>query len=439
MIRRTQVLRWATSLLLMSAPSVAAQPSPDLEAIASSLEPRLIEWRRDIHRNPELSNREVRTARVVAEHLRALGIEVATGVAHTGVVGIIRGARPGPVVALRADMDALPVEERNDLPFRSTATGQYRGETVPVMHACGHDAHVAILMGVAEAIAGMRGELSGTVKLIFQPAEEGPPEGEEGGAELMAEEGVLGDPDVDAIFALHVEAQLDVGKVRYRSGPYLAGADDFRIVVRGRQTHGARPAAGIDPIVTASQIVLGLQTIVSRSLDLTQNPAVLTVGSFRGGVRSNIVPEEVELLGTVRTFDADQRETVHRRMHEVAENVAASAGASASVEIPFSVAAPVTYNDPDLTSNSLDALRRAVGAENVVEGMPVTVAEDFSYFAQEVPGFYFHVGAKPLDVPAGEAADHHTPDFFLDEGSLAVGVKAMLAVALDFLEEGGAR
>ena len=415
-----------------TAPAVAQ--ASDLDALADGLEEKVIAWRRDIHQHPELSNREFRTAAMVADHLESLGIAVTREVAHTGVVGILEGGNPGPVVALRADMDALPVLERNDLPFRSEATGEYRGETVPVMHACGHDTHVAILMGVAEALAGMRDELSGTVKFIFQPAEEGAPEGEEGGAELMTREGVLQSPDVDAIFGLHIAAQQDVGTLRYRSGPFMAAVQDMRIVVRGRQTHGAAPWAGVDPIVTASQIVVGLQTIVSRTVNITENPAIVTVGKFSGGVRSNIVPEEVELLGTIRTFDPEQTETVHRRIREIATNIAEAAGATAEVQIPYTTHYPVTYNDPDLTSTSIESLARVAGEDNVVESTLITGAEDFSYFAEEVPGFFVFLGGKPLDVAEEDAAAHHTPDFYIDESGLMLGFKGLMALTLDYME-----
>ncbi len=418
---------------LWSGDSTAAVVPADIAARAAALDSRVIAWRRDIHQHPELSNREFRTAGIVAEHLRALGIEVATGVAHTGVVGLLRGARPGPVVALRADMDALPVLERNELPFRSRATGEYRGETVPVMHACGHDSHVAILMGVAEALAAMRDELSGTVKFIFQPAEEGAPLGEEGGAALMIKEGVLENPRVDLAYALHIDAQTDVGTIGYRSGPFLASVQDYRIVVKGRQSHGANPWFGIDPIVTGSQIVTALQTIVSRTLDITELPAIVSVGKFDGGVRSNIIPEQVEMLGTIRTFSAEQRETVHRRIREIADHVAASAGATAVVEIPYSSDYPVTYNDPAVTEHAVEILRTVAGDGKVIEVPLETGAEDFSFFAQEVPGFFFFIGGKPLNVPVEASAAHHTPDFFVDESGFGLGIKALLALTLDAL------
>jgi len=423
-----------TVISVLAAPVQArAQGWPAVETLASELEEQVIEWRRHIHANPELSNREFETAAMVADHLESLGIEVTTGVAHTGVVGILEGGRPGPVVALRADMDALPVPERNDLSFRSTATAEYNGQTVPVMHACGHDTHVAILMGVAEALAGMRDELQGTVKFVFQPAEEGAPEGEEGGAELMTREGALTNPNVDAIFGLHIASQQDVGTIEYRSGPLMAGVQDYRIRLRGTQTHGAAPWAGIDPIVTGSQIVAGLQTIVARNLNITENPAIVTVGTFHGGVRSNIVPEEVEMTGTIRTFSEEHQELVHRRIREIATHIAASAGAEAEVEIPMSTDYPVTYNDPELTEEAVAALNRVAGEDNVIVTDLITGAEDFSYFANEVPGFYFFIGGKPLDVPEEEAAAHHTPDFFIDESGMKLGIEAMLALTLDYM------
>jgi amidohydrolase len=435
-MRTIPLATFATALLftaLIPPASVAAQSADELAAIAADLEAQVIEWRRDFHQHPELSNREFRTAGIVADHLESLGMEVTTGVAHTGVVGILRGGRPGPTIALRADMDGLPVPERNDLPFRSQATGEYRGETVPVMHACGHDTHVAIMMGVAEAMAAMRADLPGTVKFIFQPAEEGPPEGEEGGAELMMKEGVLTDPDVEAAFALHIAAEVDVGKITYRPGPAMASVQDYRIVVKGRQSHGAAPWMSVDPVVTGSQIVMGLQTIVARNLNITELPAIVTVGKFSAGVRSNIIPEEAELVGTIRTFSDEQRNLVHRRIREIATNIAASAGAEVEIQLPFTSNYPVTYNDPALTERSVASLARVAGGDNVTVVPLETGAEDFAFFAQEVPSFYYFLGGKPLDVPASEAASHHTPDFFIDESGLALGVESMLAVALDYL------
>lgn len=430
---RTILIAVLAALILLRAAPGAAQTASDLDAIAAELEEQVIAWRRDFHQNPELGNREFRTAGIVADHLESLGMEVTTGVAHTGVVGILRGGRPGPTILLRADMDALPVEERNDLPFRSTATAEFNGETVPVMHACGHDTHVAIMMGVAEAMAAMRDDLPGTVKFVFQPAEEGPPEGEEGGAELMREEGVLTNPDVDAAFALHIAAEVEVGKVTYRPGPAMASVQDYRIVIKGQQAHGAAPWMSVDPIVTGSQIVMGLQTIVARNLNITELPAIVTVGKFSAGVRSNIIPEDAELVGTIRTFSPEQRDFVHRRIREIAANVAASAGAEVEVTIPLTSNYPVTFNDPELTEQGVASIARILGEDNVNEVPLETGAEDFSFFAEEVPSFYWFLGGKPVDAPP---TSHHTPEFIVDESGLSLGVKTMLAVALDYLNRG---
>lgn len=415
------------------APAAAQAPlAPDVEASIAEVEPRVIAWRRDIHEHPELGNREFRTAALVADHLRRLGIEVRTEVAHTGVVGILRGGRPGPVVALRADMDALPVTERVDLPFASKARGEYNGQEVGVMHACGHDTHVAILMGVAEVLAGMRDEVPGTVKFLFQPAEEGPPAGEEGGAELMVREGVLENPDVDAVFGLHISSDEEVGGLYYSPRGAMASADDYRIVVRGAQTHGAAPWNGTDPVVTAAHIVTALQTIVSRNVNLTENAAVVTVGKIAGGVRSNIVPEEAELIGTLRALDPEDRKLIHRRVREVAENVAEAMGATVEVSIPYTMSYPVTYNDTALTREALAVLER-VAPGRVQRVPPTTGAEDFSFFAERVPGFYFFLGGRPSDVAKEDASAHHTPDFFVSEEGLGLGVRAMTALALEYL------
>ena len=430
---------------ILHVPTAAAQDAPaanattatSVDALADAIEPRVIAWRRHIHANPELSNREFNTAAMVAEHLESLGIAVQTGVAHTGVVGLLEGAHPGPVVALRADMDALPVEERVDLPFKSTVTSEYRGEVVPVMHACGHDTHVAMLMGAAEILAGMRDGLHGTVKFIFQPAEEGPPPGEEGGAELMTKEGVMA--DVDAVFGLHIHANTYVGKITYRPEGIMAAVDDFRITLTGKQAHGSTPWHGIDPVVTAAQIVNNLQTIVSRSLELTKDPAVVTVGSIHGGVRSNIIPESVEMLGTIRTFDPEMRDKLHERFREIVNHTAASNGATAEVALPYSAHYPVTYNDPDLTTQMLPTLRRTAGEDGVELIDALTGAEDFSFFAREVPGLYVFIGGKPLDVPEDVSVSHHTPDFFIDESGMKLGVRTYLNLALDYMEQAAAR
>ena len=391
---------------------------------------RVIEWRRDIHANPELGNREFRTAALVADHLASLGIEVRTEVAHTGVVGLLRGAREEPVVALRADMDALPVTEMVDLPFASKVTTIYNGQEVGVMHACGHDNHVAILMGVAEVLAGMRNELPGSVKFIFQPAEEGPPPGEEGGAELMLREGAFLDPVPDVVFGLHVWP-APVGQLAYRPGPFMASADGLRIKVTGRQTHGALPWGGIDPIVVASQIVLGLQTVASRQLDVTATPSIITIGSIHGGVRGNIIPDEVQMTGTIRTFLPEVRDAIGDRVRQTAHSIAESAGATAEVEIDRGY--PVTVNDPTLTAMMVPSLERVAGADGVVVASQVTGAEDFSYFAQEVPGLYFFLGITPLDQDPETAPRNHSPYFFADEGALPVGVRALASLAVDYM------
>lgn len=438
MIRRPSTLVPIVAALALAippgTPSFADPPfDPEVEALCAAVEPEVIEWRRHFHQHPELSNREFETAKTIAEHLEGLGLEVETGVAHTGVVALLEGAEPGPVVLLRADMDALPVTERNDLPYRSEATGTYNGEEVGVMHACGHDTHIAVLLGAAEVLAAMRDQLAGTVKFVFQPAEEGAPAGEEGGAELMVAEGVLEDPDVDAAFALHIDAFLEAGHIGYRPGGIWASADDYRITVRGKQSHGAYPWAGVDPVVTSAQIINALQTIVSRNLMLTETAAVVTVGKIRGGVRSNIVPEEVEMVGTIRALDPGVRLEIHERVRTLATHIAESMGATAEVEIPLSTSYPVTVNDPELTEQMVPALEAAAGADNVHLIAAETGAEDFSFFAREVPGFYFTLGGRDPATPREEAADHHTPDFLIDDSGLGVGVRAMVAVTLEYM------
>jgi len=369
----------------------------------------------------------------VAEHLKSLGLEVETGIAHTGVVGILRGGKPGPTIALRADMDALPVTEQVDVPFKSTVTTEYRGEKVGVMHACGHDAHTAILMGTAQALASLRKDLPGTILFVFQPAEEGAPEGERGGAPLMLEEGVFDLVKPEAAFGLHVFSTLNAGVIGYRTGPFMAASDRFRIVVKGRQTHGARPWGGVDPIVVSSQIVLGLQTIVGRQIDISQYPAVVSVGAIKGGIRNNIIPDEVEMIGTFRTFDPEVRRQIIERMTRTAQDIAHSAGATATVEIADDNN-PVTVNDPKLTSRMLPSLAR-VGRGGQVKEMPyVTGAEDFAYFGQKVPALFFFVGSTPDGVDAAQAPSNHSPQFYLDEGSLPVGLRAMMGVAVDYLQ-----
>ncbi len=404
-----------------------------VQEAADRIEPRVIEWRRDIHANPELGNREFRTAALVAEHLESLGIEVRTEVAHTGVVGILRGGRPGPVVGLRADMDALPVTEQVDLPFASKVRTTYNGIEVGVMHACGHDNHVAILMGVAEILAEQRDELPGTVLFLFQPAEEGAPAGEEGGADLMLREGAFDDVHPDAVFALHVMTN-EVGTIGWVPRGAMAASDGLRIVVRGRQTHGAMPWGGVDPIVTASQIVVGLQTVVSRKIQSTVAPAIVTIGQIQGGVRSNIIPDSVVMVGTIRTLDPEMQTLVHQEVRRVAENIASAAGAEAEVSIGFGY--PVTVNDPALLGEMRSAIEWAAEGR-AYQGVANTGAEDFSYFAQQAPGIYLFLGGRPADVPEAEAPRNHSPLFYVDEAALKVGVRAMAGMTFDFLERGG--
>jgi amidohydrolase len=406
----------------------------EVDRLLPQVQAKVIAWRRDIHEHPELSNRETRTAEIVANHLRSLGLEVRTGVAHTGVVGVLKGGKPGPVVALRADMDALPVTEEVDVPFASKVRTTYNGQDVGVMHACGHDTHTAMLMGVAEILAGMRKDLPGTVKFIFQPAEEGAPAGERGGAALMIEEGALDDPKPSAIFGLHV-LPFPAGDIRYRPGGIMASADAFRIIVRGRQTHGAQPWNGIDPIVVASQIVLGLQTITSRQVDLTAGPDVITVGAINGGVRFNIIPDSVVMQGTIRTFDTAVRNDIHQRIRRTAESIAQSAGATAQVVIDTFTA--VTYNDPALTQQVLPTLREVAGANHVTLTPPITPAEDFSRYQQRIPGVFFFLGITPPGTDPAEAAPNHSPRFFVDEAALPTGVRAMAHLAVDYLSRPG--
>jgi len=404
---------------------------PAIDQQAAAIENKVIEWRRDIHKNPELGNNEIRTAKMIADHLRSLGIEVTEGVAVTGVVGVLKGGKPGPTVALRADMDALPVTERADLPFKSTVTTTYNGQETGVMHACGHDTHVAILMGVAEVLAGMKNELQGNVKFIFQPAEEGIYQ--EGvttwGAKQMVEEGVM--KDVDAIFGLHISSQTEVEKIGYRSGPAQAAVDNLDIIVHGTQAHGASPWSGVDPIVTSSQIITGLQTILSRSVNVTQNPAVVTVGAIHGGIRHNIIPEKVEMIGTIRTFGEDQQTLVHKRITEIATNIAESAGARAEVKITKLY--PTTVNDPDLTAKMVATIEYAAGKENVRVNPPVTGAEDFSFYQKEKPGLFIGLGGMKKGGDPTKTPSHHTPDFYIDEGGFLLGMRVLSYFVVDYM------
>ena len=402
---------------------------------AAAVSEQVIAWRRDIHANPELSNREFRTSALVAKHLRSLGLEVRTEVAHTGVVGILRGGLPGPVVALRADMDGLPVVEQTGLPYASTVKGEYEGNEVGVMHACGHDNHVAILMGAAQVLAGMREQIPGTIKFIFQPAEEGAPRGEEGGAKMMIAEGALKNPDVQAIFGLHIGQHGAAGTASFRDRGFMASAQRFDIHIQGSQTHGARPWAGVDPIVVGAQLVNALQTIVSRQIDITKAPAVVTVGSFHAGVRNNIVPDTATLSGTIRTFDPDMRLAIHDKIERIAQAVAQAQGAEVTVDIDPGV--PVTYNNPDLTAAGVQTLRKVYGRDSVFMSGRVTGAEDFAFYQEEIPGFFFFIGGRPPEISPDDAIPNHSPKFYVDEAALEPGVQAMAQMALDYLASAG--
>jgi len=399
---------------------------------ANALESKVIQWRRELHQNPELGNREYKTAEKIAAYLQSIGIEVKTGIAKTGVVGILKGGKPGPVVALRADMDALPVKERVNIPFASKIEGEYNNQKVNVMHACGHDTHVAMLMGTATILAELRKDIKGTVKFIFQPAEEGAPEGEEGGAELMVKEGVLENPKVDVIFGLHINAQTEVGKIKYRPKGIMASSDWFKIKVIGKQSHGATPWQGIDPIVTSSQIILGLQTIVSRNMVLTENAAVVSVGQINSGIRSNIIPEELNMSGTIRTLDSKAQEFIHARVKQIATNIAESAGATAQVDITKKTL--ITYNDPVLTEKMLPSLKNTAGQENVLLTEAVTGAEDFSFYQAKIPGLFVFLGGMPKGKKPEEMPSHHTPDFYIDESGFVLGMKTMANLTLDYME-----
>tara|TARA_R110002110_G_scaffold90974_2_gene236463 strand:+ start:5729 stop:7030 length:1302 start_codon:yes stop_codon:yes gene_type:complete len=425
--RLTQLL---SALVVVSA-GAAADGQAELESAFAAVEPRVIEWRRDLHANPELSNREFRTAEKVAAHLRGLGFdEVETGIAHTGVVGTLRGGKPGPVIALRADMDGLPVLEQTGLPFASRARGEYMGREVPVMHACGHDTHVAMLMGAAEVLARNRELLAGTVKFIFQPAEEGAPPGEEGGAELMVREGVLDGPDApEAILGLHVWPD-DAGSLGYRSGSFMAAADGIEIKVTGRQTHGSSPWLGVDPIYVSGQILAALQGIPGRHVDITRGPAVVTIGSIQGGVRGNIIPDDVTMLGTVRTFDMEERERLLQRLEATVTGIAEANGASATLTVTGST--PVTGNHPELLQTMMPTLVRAAGEDRVLERNLITGAEDFSYYQEKIPGLFLMLGVGDPSVPREERPSNHSPFFTAQEDALIVGVRTLVGFALDY-------
>ncbi|MCR9262933.1 MAG: amidohydrolase [Flavobacteriaceae bacterium] len=422
--------KMTTFAFLVSGLSLWAQDAK-LEKDYQAIESKVIEWRRDIHQNPELSNREFKTAEKIAEHLKSLGIEVETGVAHTGVVGLLKGKKSGKVVALRADIDALPVTERNDLPFKSTVKSEFLGTEVGVMHACGHDTHTAILMGVAEVLSKNKDKIKGTVKFIFQPAEEGAPPGEEGGAKLMVKEGVLQNPDVDAIFGLHINSQTPINTIKYKPGGALASAQRFTINVKGKQTHGSQPWAGIDPIMISAKIIDGLQTIISRETNLTNEAAVISVGKITSGVRFNIIPESAEMIGTIRTLDYDMQKHINKRMEEMVPAIAKAYGAEATIEITTSTA--ITFNDLDLTAQMSPTLEKVAGKENVTIHKAITGAEDFSYFQEKVPGMFFLLGG--MTPGTTESFPHHTPDFKIDDSGLLLGVKTMTQLTLDYLNQ----
>ncbi len=408
--------------------------SAAINTATTKIEQKVIDWRHDIHQNPELGNRETRTAALVAKHLQSLGMDVKINVAKTGVVGILKGDKPGPVIGLRADMDGLPVTEKTNLTFASKVKGTYNGQEVDVMHACGHDSHVAILMGVAEILAGMKKELKGTIKFIFQPAEEGAPKGEEGGAELMMKEGVLENPKVEVIFGLHINAQLEVGKITYRPGGMFAGVADVKITVKGKPSHGAEPWSSVDPVVVSAQIINSLQTIVSRNVNITENAAVVSIGSIHGGNRSNIISEQVEMMGTVRTLSDADETFVFKRIRQIVEKTAEAAGATATVELPYSTHYPVTFNNIALTTLMLPSLQKSAGTENVMLVPAETGSEDFSFFAQKIPGLYFYIGGLPKGKDPKTSAPHHTPEFFIDDSGFKTGVIAFCNLVFDYME-----
>ncbi len=419
-------------LLIVAAvsPLSAIDKSREIDVATAKIMPKVIEWRRHLHQYPELGNRETKTAKYVEDHLRRLGIEVKTGIAKTGVVGILRGGQPGPVIGLRADMDGLPVTERNALPFASKETALFNGQRVGVMHACGHDTHVAMLMGTAELLSGMKDMIKGTVVFIFQPAEEGPPEGETGGASEMVKEGVMDSPKIDAIFGIHINSATEVGKIKYKSGAVMAASDWFNIKIKGRQTHGAYPWLGTDPIAVAAQIYTGLQLIVSRRSELTKAPVVISVGRMNSGVRENIIPEELTMAGTIRTLDTNMQSDVHEKIRQTAKSIADSMGAA--VEVTISPMAPVTFNPPELVEKMLPSLDKAAGKGNVSAADWVTGAEDFAFFQAKAPSFYFFVGGMPKGMAEKDAPPHHTPDFYIDDSRLDIGIKAFSNIVFDY-------
>jgi amidohydrolase len=428
---RLKMILSLLSMALINLTSFAQSPmQSQIDAKSKAISAKLIEWRRHIHQNPELGNREFKTMEYIAAHLKSLGLEVTSNVAKTGVLAVLKGGKPGPVIALRADIDGLPVKERVEIPYKSVAMSEYNGAPVPVMHACGHDTHTSILMGTAEVLASMKKDIAGTVKFFFQPAEEGSPGNEEGGAALMIKEGVMENPKVDAVFGLHIASNLEIGDIKFVSGSMMASSDWFTIKIKGKQTHGSTPWTGIDPIVVGTQVVNSLQTIVSRQEDLTIAPLVITVGKFHSGVRSNIIPEDAELEGTIRTLDSKMQKDVHERMKRTVQKIAESWGAQ--IDINIDTKTLVTYNNPELVKMMVPSLERATGMGHTTEGRWTTGAEDFSYFGEKTPAFFFNLGGMPKGTDPSKAAPHHTPDFFIDDSMLDVGVKAFCNIVFDY-------
>ncbi len=426
-----QIILLITLSIQLCAQGDIAQLKKQVSAAADKIEGKCIEWRRTLHENPELGNREFKTSKLIADHLKKLGLDVKENVAKTGVVALLRGGKPGPCIALRADMDALPVVERVNIPFASKQKSTYNGQEVGVMHACGHDTHVAMLMSAAEILAGMKNEIKGTIKFIFQPAEEGPPEGEEGGAELMVKEGVMDNPKVDAIFGIHIESDIEVGKIEYKSGAFMASSDWFSIKVKGKGSHGSQPWKGIDPIQVSAQIIEGLQNIVSRQSELTKAPVVITVGKIHGGVRNNIIPEECIMDGTIRTLDNDMQKEVHEKIKRTAKKIAEASDAEAEVTIDTKTL--VTYNTPALVKKMIPSLESAAGAENVSEREWVTGAEDFSFYGTKAPAFFIYLGGMPKGKDPKKAPPHHTADFYVDEAGMKTGVKTFCHLVIDYM------
>ncbi|MBL7699874.1 MAG: amidohydrolase [Chitinophagaceae bacterium] len=421
---------------LITAANAPGQQEAIRQKIASAadkIEPKVVEWRRDIHEHPELGNYEFRTSELIAKHLKSLGMEVRTQVATTGVVGVLKGGKPGPVVALRADMDALPVTERSDLPFASKVKATYNGQEVGLMHACGHDAHVAVLMGVAEIFSSIRKDIPGTIKFIFQPAEEGVPVGQVGGAQQMIKEGALQNPDAEVIFGLHTDPKIEAGKITYRSGATMAAVNNMRIVIKGKGSHGANPWFSVDPVVVSAQVINNLQTVVSRNLNVTKNPGVLTIGTINGGSRWNIIPEEVVMLGTIRAFSDEDKQLIIDRMKQIVTKTAEAAGATAEIQVPYSTDYPSAYNEPALMAKMLPTLEKVFGKENVIAAPPETGAEDFAFYQKEIPGLFLFFGTMPKGKDPNTAAARHTPEFFLEESGMKTGVLTLTNLTLDYM------